>query len=139
MFPKVRRCSASYHYSRRQGRRALYPWGTSMGGVGVSPPRVRCSPPAEGCSRNGFIALLQLPFWVAAAAELSGQISGKIHFKVGVPRSLPVPDALRPLLFNFQDLRSLLWPDSCAGPGLWPGSVALCVQLHRPQATPPQC
>ncbi|KAJ1109438.1 hypothetical protein NDU88_006799 [Pleurodeles waltl] len=34
-FPKVHRCSASYRYSRHHGQRALYLWGTSMGGVGV--------------------------------------------------------------------------------------------------------
>ncbi|KAJ1202655.1 hypothetical protein NDU88_006452 [Pleurodeles waltl] len=40
-------------------------------------------------------------------------ISGKAHFKGGVLRSPTEPDAFRPPLLNFWDLRLQLWQDSC--------------------------
>ncbi|KAJ1199371.1 hypothetical protein NDU88_003208 [Pleurodeles waltl] len=39
---------------------------------GSSPPQVRRSLPVEGRGRNGFTALPRPPFWIAAAARLSG-------------------------------------------------------------------
>ncbi|KAJ1114203.1 hypothetical protein NDU88_002442 [Pleurodeles waltl] len=66
-FPKVRRCSASYHYSRRHGHRALYLWGTSMGGVGVLTTAGPLLSPSRGLQ----------PRWVhcSAAAAILGRCS----------------------------------------------------------------
>ncbi|KAJ1204964.1 hypothetical protein NDU88_000399 [Pleurodeles waltl] len=102
--PKVRWCSALYLYYRRYGQRCLYPWCSSMDGVGVftstgplhstsrGPRRAHCSTVAAISDRGSW--------------GVVGAIFGQIYHKVGAPRFLLVLHVLRSLLFNFQDLRS---------------------------------
>ncbi|KAJ1152595.1 hypothetical protein NDU88_005370 [Pleurodeles waltl] len=44
---------------------------------GSSPSQVRCTPPAEGRGHDGITAPPRPPFWIAAAAELSGDFQAK--------------------------------------------------------------
>ncbi|KAJ1165436.1 hypothetical protein NDU88_005864 [Pleurodeles waltl] len=69
-FPKVRRCSTSYHCSRRQRQRALYPWGASIGDVRV----LTTAGPLLSLSRG-------------AAAVMDSLLSRGRHFGSQQPRS----------------------------------------------------